>query len=120
MQRINFLTGVLSTTTSCANGILTMTTKNPKVPGSAMVKQLNGVTYLFAQSDRRSAAGARFVYTLAGVAGKTARVIYDSDGDYDPAHNSDTTTFTVDASGQFSDVIGAHKDQYQVKAYVIE
>jgi hypothetical protein len=120
MQRINFSTGVLSTKTSCANGILTMATKNTKVPGSAMVKQLDGVTYLFAQSDRRGATGAWFTYTLAGLAHKTARVIYDSDGEYDHLHTSRGATFTLNAAGQFSDVVGAHNDQYQVKAYAIE
>jgi hypothetical protein len=120
MQLINFSTGILSTATSCANGILTMATSNEAVPGSAMVKQLNGVTYLFAQSDRRSPAGASFTYTLAGLAGKTAKVIYDSDGDYDRPHSSHGTTFTLNGSGQFSDMLGANNNNYQVKGYAIQ
>jgi hypothetical protein len=120
MQAINFSTGVLSTTTSCENGILTMATSNGAVPGSAIVKQLNGVTYVFAQSDRRSTAGANFTYTLTGLAGKTAKVIYDSDNLYDHAHTNYGATFTLNGSGQFSDMLGANNDHYQVKGYAIQ
>jgi hypothetical protein len=120
MQAINFSTGMLSTTTSCANGILSLATSNAAVPGSAMVKQLNGVTYVFAQSDRRSPAGASFTYTLAGLAGKTAKIIYDSDNFYDHAHTSLGATLTLNGSGQFSDTLGANNDHYQVKAYAIQ
>jgi hypothetical protein len=120
MQVINFSTGMLSTVSSCTGGILTMATNNAAVPGSAMVKQVGGVTYLFAQSDRRSPAGASFTFTLAGMAGKTARVIYDSDVAYDQPHATHGQTVTLNASGQFSDVLGAYNDDYQVKAYSIE
>jgi hypothetical protein len=120
MQVINFTNGMLSTSSSCANGMLTMATGNSAVPGSAMVKQLGRVTYLFVQSDRRSTAGATFTYTLAGLAGKTAKVVYDSDGVYDNPHTSHGSTFVLNDSGQFSDVVGGHNDHYEVKAYEIE
>jgi len=120
MQDINFSTGMLSTTSSCANGILTMTTSNSAVPGSAMLKQLNGATYLFAQSDRRSTAGANFTYTLKGLAGKTAKILYDSDEVYDHVHGAHGNTLTLNGSGQFSDALGANSDHYEVKAYKIE
>jgi len=120
MQVINFTTGILSTASSCTGGILTMATANAAVPGSAMVKQLNGVTYVFAQSDRRSPAGANFTYTLAGLAGKTAKIIYDSDVVYDQAHATHGKEFTLNGSGQFSDMVGANGDDYEVKGYAIQ
>jgi hypothetical protein len=85
-----------------------------------MVKQLNGVTYVFAQSDRRSPAGANFTYTLAGLAGKTAKIIYDSDVVYDQAHATHGKEFTLNGSGQFSDMVGANGDDYEVKGYAIQ
>jgi hypothetical protein len=120
MQNINFSSGALSTSSSCANAILTMATGDEAVPGSAMVKQLNGVTYLFVQSDRRSSAGATFTYTLTGLGGKTAKVIYDSNGVYDNGHTIHGRTFVLNGSAQFSDVLGANGDDYQVKAYAIQ
>lgn len=119
MQLINFSTGILSTSSSCTSGILTMASGNNAVPGSAIVKQLNGITYMFVQTDRRSPAGATFTYTLAGLAGKTAEVIYDSDGVYDNSHTSHGSTFVLNGAGQFSDMLGANGDDYQVKAYAI-
>jgi hypothetical protein len=120
MQVINFSTGILSTKSSCADGMLTMATGNAALPGSAMVKQLNGVTYLFVQSDRRSPAGASFTYTLTGLAGKTAKIVYDSDGEYDYRNANHGATFPLNGSGQFSDMLGANNDHYQVKGYVIQ
>ncbi len=64
----------LSTSTSCTNGVLTMATDTAGVPGMAMAKTVNGVLYLFAESDRVSKDGARFTYTLGGFAGKKATV----------------------------------------------
>ena len=120
MEQMNWNTGVLSTTTSCSNGVLTMATENSAVPGLAMVKQYNGKTFLFAQSDRRSPAGATFTYTLSDLGGKTATVVYDSDTHYDRAHTSRRDTFTLSGTGQFSDVLGANHDDYQVKIYRID
>jgi hypothetical protein len=96
-----------------------MASGNNAVPGSAIVKQLNGITYMFVQTDRRSPTGATFTYTLAGLAGKTAEVIYDSDGVYDNSHTSHGSTFVLNGAGQFSDLLGANGDDYQVKAYAI-
>jgi hypothetical protein len=120
MQQINFANGEVSTTTSCSNGMLTMATGDAAVPGLALVKRYNGHTYLFAQSDRRSPAGATFTYTLTGLSGHPAEVVYDSDGRYDPAHTSRKTLFTLNAQGQFADVLGANGDDYQVKVYRIQ
>ena len=71
---------------SCAQGVLTMATGNPSVPGSALVKNFNGDLYLFADSDRNGSATMTF--TLAGQAGKTATVVYHSNAEYDPARSS--------------------------------
>jgi hypothetical protein len=120
MQVINFSTGVLSTKSSCTNSMLTISTDNAAVPGSAMVKQLNGITYLFVQSDRRSTTGANFTYAIAGLAGQTAKIVYDSDSDYDRANSTRGNTLTLSGAGQFTDALGTHSDHYQVKAYQIE
>lgn len=104
-------------TTSCTNGILTMSTGTSTVPGSALVRNYNGTLYLFADSDRNGSATMTF--TLSGFAGGKATVVYDSDAQYDPAHSSVGTTFTLNASGQFSDTFGANGDNYQPKIYTI-
>jgi hypothetical protein len=120
MQQEDFTTGARSTTTSCSSGVLTLTTTNAAVPGMAMVKQYNGATYLFVQSDRRSAYGAIFNMTVAGLAGKTASVVYDSNDHYDHVHTSLGARFTLNGAGAFSDTLGANGDHYQVKIYRIQ
>ena len=106
-----------SYTTSCSNGILKMSTGTATVPGSAMVRNYNGALYLFADSDRNGSATMTF--TLSGSAGATAKVVYDSNAQYDPAHSSVGNTFTLNASGQFADTFGANGHNYQPKIYVI-
>jgi hypothetical protein len=121
MQHQNYTTGAgWSTTRWCANGVLTMTTANPLVPGLALVKQLGPVTYVLAQSDRRSAGGAVFAFKIAGTGSKTAKIVYDSDARYDPVHSAEGRTFRIDGAGGFSDTIGAENDDYQVKIYAID
>ena len=120
LQQENYVTGARSTTTSCANGILTLVTTNVAVPGMAMAKQYNGSTYLFVQSDRRSAYGAIFNITLAGMSGKTARVVYDSNAQYDPANSTAGSTIALNTLGTLSDTLGAHGDDYQVKIYQVQ
>jgi hypothetical protein len=104
-------------TTSCSKGILTMSTGTSNVPGSAIIKNYNGTLYLFADSDRNGSATMTF--TLSGYAGTTAKVVYDSNAQYDPAHSSVGSTFTLNASGQFSDTFGASGHNYQPKIYMI-
>jgi len=104
-------------TTSCSNGMLTMSTGTSTVPGSAIVKTYNGSLYLFADTDRNGSATMTF--TLSGYAGQKATVIYDSNAQYDPAHSSVGATFTLNSSGQFSDSFGANGHNYQPKVYRI-
>jgi hypothetical protein len=120
MQHEDYTTGARSTTTSCTNGDLTLTTTNAAVPGMAMVKQYNGSTYLFVQSDRRSAVGAIFKMAVTGTSGKQARVVYDSNDHYDHAHTSVGSSFPIGSSSTFSDTLGANHDDYQVKIYQIQ
>jgi hypothetical protein len=94
-----------------------MSTGASSVPGSAIVKNYNGTLYLFADSDRNGSATMTF--TLAGYAGQTATVVYDSNARYDPAHSSVGATFTLNASAQFSDAFGANGHNYQPKIYKI-
>jgi hypothetical protein len=120
MQVMDYASGVQTVRHSCTDRMLTMATGNDAVPGLAMVKQLDGVVYLFAQSDRRSQAGASFTYTLTGMGGRTAEIIYDSAEHYDPLHSVKGRKFALSASGQFSDVLGQNGDDYQVKIYAIK
>jgi hypothetical protein len=103
--------------TSCSKGILNMSTGTSNVPGSAVVKNDNGTLYLFADSDRDGSATMTF--TLSGYAGATAKVVYDSNAQYDAAHSSVGNTFTLNTSGQFSDTFGANGHNYQPKIYMI-
>ena len=109
--------GYTNYTTSCSNGILTMSTGTSTVPGSAIVKSYNGTPYLFADSDRNGQATMTF--TLSGHAGATATVVYDSNAQYDPSTSSVGTSFTLNGSGQFSDTFGANGHNYQPKIYKI-
>jgi hypothetical protein len=120
MQVLNYVTGARSTVSSCTNGILLMSTANSAVPGMALVKQLGKITYLLAQSDRRSPNGARFSYTLAGLAAKKATIVYDSDEHYDDKNAERGAVFGLDLTGTFTDVLGQHGDDYQVKIYAIQ
>lgn len=115
MQATNY-----TVSSSCSNGILTMATSNSSVPGLAMLRSLSGVYYLFAMSDRNSAAGASMTFTVTGAAGKTATVVYDSNSQYDNANNNVGATFTLNGSAQFADTFGAHGDHYQVRIYAIQ
>ena len=109
-----------TTASSCTNGILTMATSVAAVPGMALAKTAPGATYLFVESDRVSSSGATMTYTLTGLTGKTATVVYDSDAQYDATHNSTGSTFPLNGSAQFSDTLGANGDNYQVKIYAIQ
>jgi len=113
-------TGITYTsyTTSCSNGILTMSTGTSTVPGSALVKSYAGATYLIAQPARYGSAA--FTFTLTGLAGKTATVIYDSNSQYDAAHTTLGATAVLSSSAQFVDTLGANGDNYQVKIYKIQ
>jgi hypothetical protein len=119
MQQENFSTGLYFHTSTCSNGILSLSTTNNAIPALAMAKQLNGVTYLFVQSDRRSAYGTVLNMTLSGLAGHTAKVVYDSNDHYDHAHTSLGATKVLQAGGAFSDTFGANGDDYQVRIYAI-
>ena len=120
MQVLDYTTGVRSTVNACSNGILSMATGNPALPGMALVKRLGKTTYLLAQSDRRSATGAKFQYTLRGLAGKIATIAYDSDEHYDQRNAVRDRAFTLDSTGTFSDMLGQHGDDYQAKIYAIQ
>ena len=107
-----------SYTSSCSNGILGVSTGTSTVPASALAKSYSGATYLFAQPDRKGSAA--FTFTLTGLAGKTATVIYDSNSKYDSAHASLGAKFTLDSSAKFTDTLGANGDNYEVKIYKIQ
>ena len=109
MQREDYIKQVLSTSGSCADGILTMASTG--IPGMAMVKSYGGATYLFAQSDRRGAA--TFTFTLTGLAGKTVTPIYGGQA----AGLTSNRALTLDASGTFSD---AFTGDYQTKIYRVQ
>jgi len=119
MQQMNYSTGMASTTTSCADGSLTMASNNSAVPGMALAKTYQGSTFVFAQSDRRSLTGANFLLGVSGLGGHMATVVYDSYDDFDPARSSVGQQQTLNSSGQFNDVLGSNSHQYQMKIYQI-
>jgi len=119
MEQDDYERGTTSIGNRCANGVLEMSTSNPKVPGMAMVKQFGGVTYLFAQSARRSPSGAEFTFRLHGSAARAAKVVYDSNDHYDAAHSEQGQTVAL-TGGEFRDTFGAHNDDYQTKIYAIQ
>ncbi len=120
MQSENYVTGVDSVSSHCSQGILTMATADNKVPGLALAKTHSGALYLFVQSDRRSVNGANFTFTLSGLGGQMATVVYDSDQRYDPTHSSVGKTFPLNGAAQFQDDFGAYGDSYQVKIYLVQ
>ena len=120
MEQEDYEHGTTSIGSRCANGVLEMSTNNPKVPGMAMVKQLGDVTYLFAQSDRRSPSGAEFTFRLRGLSARTAKIVYDSNDHYDAPHTAQGHTVALTSAGEFRDTLGAHNDDYQVKIYAIQ
>ncbi len=115
----NYATGAHTRSSSCSNGMLNLETRDPAQSGVAMVKRLGGVTYLFAQTDRRSPTGLTLTMTLDGRSNHKATVVYDSDAEYDPPHASMGQTFMLDGRGAFADTFGANSDDYQVKIYAI-
>lgn len=115
----NYETGARSRSSSCSNGMLKLQTRDATESGMAMVKKLGGVTYLFAQPDRRHPTGITLTMTLIGLSGRSATVVYDSNAQYDPAHASTGRTLALDASGALTDTLGAYGDDYQVKIYAI-
>jgi hypothetical protein len=119
MQHLNYATGARSITAACSDGILQISTVDISVPGMGLVKQYNGKTYLFAQSDRRSKNGTVLRFTLQGLAGKPLKIVYDSNSHYDTPHRVPTSAVNLDAHGAFSDTFGANGDDYQVKIYQI-
>jgi hypothetical protein len=88
------------------------------MPASALVKSYSGVTYLFAQPARNGTGTLTF--SLSGLAGKTATVVYDSDARYDPGYSELGNTFPLSSAGAFSDLFGKQGDNYQVKIYSIQ
>ena len=115
--------------TSCSGGDLSMNSSSSTEPIMGMTKIVNGTTYLFVEADRANGTTTG-TYTVSGVAGQTAKLVYDSAAHYDPAASEQGDTFTLNGSGSFSDSLtgdtgagsnayGAGANGYQVKIYAI-
>lgn len=104
--------------TSCSGGILSLGTGNASMPANALIKSYGGAHYVFVQPARNGTGPLSI--TLAGDAGKTATVVYDSDAQYDAANSNVGKTIALDANGQFADTFGANGDNYQVKIYTVQ
>ena len=115
--------------TSCSGGDLSMTTSNGAEPIVGMTKVVNGTTYLFVEADRANGTTTG-TYRVSGAANQPATLVYDSAARYDPAVSEQGATFTLNASGSFSDSLtgddgagsnhyGAGANGYQVKIYAI-
>ena len=111
--------GTWTTSRSCTNRFLSLTTSDTSVPARAMIKGLNGITYLLVQSDQRSARGATFTFKIPNQGHKIATTIYDSNEHYRPAHQTLNQAVRLDGTGSFSDTLGAYGSDYQVKIYSI-
>jgi hypothetical protein len=96
----------------------TIRSSNRRVPIDQMVKVVNGVTYLFVESDRDGSTTGRFRLGRS-LGGATATVVYDSDGHYDRGYSETGKRFTLSSTGSFTDELGAHGDNYEVKIYKI-
>jgi hypothetical protein len=94
-----------------------------------MTKRVDGNEYLFVEADRANGQ-TNGSYTIAGEAGGTATLVYDSAKQYDPAVSEQGDTFTLNGSGQFSDSLrgdngqaaystGVGAKSYEVKVYEI-
>jgi hypothetical protein len=108
----------LAVTTSCSNGVLSVSTSNTSEPIVARATTYACKTYLFVESDRANGETTG-TYTITGTAGKTATLVYDSATRYDPTHSEQGYTFSVNGSGVFSDTLGTRVNPYQVKVYSI-
>ena len=120
MDNEDYTTGAWTTSSTCSNGVVTLTTSNPTLPGAVMVKQLGTATYVFVQSSRHSPSGAMFTFQLTGLGQKTATIVYDSIGHYQNTNASLNQTVTLNSAGSFSDTLGANGNDYQVKIYQIQ
>jgi hypothetical protein len=115
--------------TSCSGGDLSMTSSSSSEPIVGMTKVVGGTTYLFVEADRANGTTTG-TYTVSGQANQSATLVYDSAAHYDPAASEQGHTFTLNASGAFSDSLsgdngagsnsyGAGANSYQVKIYAI-
>ncbi len=120
MQQMDFGTGAASSTSSCQDGPLSVASNDPAIPGMALAKSYKGSTYIFAQSDRRSAKGSGYMIGISGLGGHTATVVYDSYGRFDPSRNSAGGYQVLHGNGLFYDVLGDNAHQYQMKIYRID
>ena len=120
MQQEAYSTGQLSTANSCSNGVLKMATSDAAMPGMALAKKVGAVFYLLAQSDRRRPSGAQFKFSLQGMGSKHANIVYNLDARYDPGNSTVGRSIALNGTGEFTDLFGAHHDDYQVKIYLIQ
>lgn len=112
--------GMWATSRSCTDRSLSLATSDTGVPARAMVKSYKGITYLLVSADQRSVNGAKFTYSIARQANKTATIIYDSNNHYRPAHSDLNKIVKLDGAGTFSDNLGGYASDYQVKIYAIQ
>jgi hypothetical protein len=114
---------------SCSGGDLKVSTSSAIEPIQAMAKSYDGSEYLFVMADRANGSTIG-TYTVAGHAGQTAKLIYDSAARYDPGKSELGRTFVLNGSSQFSDSLtgdngrgsngyGTGANSYEVKIYKI-
>jgi hypothetical protein len=129
MQPSTSLTVSRPLLTKCSNGNLTLTTSSRTEPIQGMTKHYGGSEYLFVMTDRGNGKTTG-TYRVAGHAGQTATLVYDSAARYDRSISQLGKTFTLSSSSVFSDSLvgdngrgtnnyGAGANSYQVKIYKI-
>lgn len=113
-------TGLITTTTSCSGGILTISTGTSTVPGHAMVKHNSQSNKWYLVAQTLAYGSATLTFTLSGLAGKTATIVQDAHNHYGFGSDDTGSTFTINGSSQFSDTFGSGGDDYQTKIYLIQ
>ena len=118
-----------SLATTCSDGNLSISSSWSIEPIQGMTKYYDGQEYLFVMTDRANGSTTG-TYQVAGHAGQTATLVFDSAAEYDPSISELGRTFALNGSSQFSDSLvgdngrgsndyGAGANSYQVKIYKI-
>jgi hypothetical protein len=82
------------------------------VPINFDVKEVDGHTYLIVQGDRLGSTTA--TYTLSRFGAGSARLLYDSNAQYDRTASDQGKVFRLGSTGTFSDPLPGN---YSVKIY---
>jgi hypothetical protein len=92
--------------------LVSVHSSNSAVPINFDVKEVDGHTYLIVQGDRLGSTTA--TYTLSRFGAGSARLLYDSNAQYDRTASDQGKVFRLGSTGTFSDPLPGN---YSVKIY---